>query len=266
MDYLPTVTGPAMTAVRVFDDTQRARIAALISQEQDVHDEPRYRDARRAAWQQAVAAKLLDLAPSTRRAYRFEIDRWEAFLAQADVEPYDAEVLYARVLDEQLGLAPSSTARALAALSGIYRDLDLQQPGLTRGNPFAQVRRPKVSTVSSTPSLTLDEARTFLAAARTVSPRAAALALLLLSTGLRIGEVLAADTATWSPRAAARRCSRSPARATSAPTSPCPIRSWRPSPRTPVHDRAAPAGRSSAGSATTGCTWARCSPVTAAAP
>ena len=186
-----------MTTLEVFGEAQRARIVALLDHEQDAHDQAGDQATRRLAWQRAVAAKLVDLAPSTRRAYRFELDRWEAFLAQLDVEPYDAEVVhgrvYARVLDEQLGLAPASTARALAALSGVYRDVDLQQPGLTRGNPFVQVRRPKVSAVSSTASLTVDEARTFLAAAKEVSPRAYALAALLLTTGLRISEVLAAS-------------------------------------------------------------------------
>ena len=187
-----------MTAIEVFDDAQRTVVATLLNEEQA--DDPNARDqaSRRDAWQRAVATKLLDVAPSTRRAYRYELDRWARFLALVDVEPFDAEIVhgraYARFLDEQICLAPSSIARALAALSGIYRDVDAQQPGLTRSNPFANTRRPKVSTVSSTASLTVDEARAFIDAAKTVSPRAYALALLLLTTGLRISEVLAANT------------------------------------------------------------------------
>ncbi len=101
------------------------RIAALISQQQDAHDEPVDQDARRTAGPRAVAAKLLDLAPST-----------------------------------------CST-------------------GPDRRQPLRAGASPEGATVSSALSLTIDEARTLLAAARVVSPEAYALAPLLLTTGLR---------------------------------------------------------------------------------
>lgn len=200
INYLPVLdvrNGVAVTAIEVFDDTQRRLIATLIDEEQASQPDAD-EAARNEAWQHAVTTKLLDLSPASRRAYRHEVDRWTSFLALADLHPVDAQVIharaYARYLDESLGLAPSSTARALAALSGIYRDVDANHPGLTAGNPFANVRRPTVSAVSSTASLTVEEARTFVAAAKTVSPRAYALALLLLTTGSRISEVLTANT------------------------------------------------------------------------
>ncbi len=149
-------------------------------------------------WHRAVETKLLDLSPNSRRAYRRELERWTAFVDAVDgIEPFDATVAHARAyrtwLLENQGLAPSSVARALAALSGIYLDVAETAPELGSLNPFRSVRRPKLDRVRSTPSLSVDEAREFIDAARNLSPRAYALVLLLLGTGLRLSEALAAD-------------------------------------------------------------------------
>lgn len=119
------------------------------------------------------------------------------FLAELQTHPVDAELAHARAFTrwqiEHQSLAPASVARAAASLSGVYRDVQLSDPGLVAANPFQHVRRPRVQRAAATPSLTLDEARTFLAAADEVSPRAYALALLLLTTGVRISEALDAN-------------------------------------------------------------------------
>jgi integrase/recombinase XerD len=113
------------------------------------------------------------------------------------VHPVDATLAHARVFSrwssESLHLAPSTVARCLALLSGIYRDAQISNPGLIASNPFDNVRRPRVQREVSTPSLSLGEAREFLTASEQVSPRSHALGLLLLTTGIRISEALAAD-------------------------------------------------------------------------
>jgi integrase/recombinase XerD len=186
-----------MTALLPLEDPPSQLLTALF---EEAESEPEFEDrrARRERWDRAVDEKLADLSANSRRAYRRENDRWTSFLAAGGREPFEAEVgharLYARLLVEVEGLAPSSVGRALAALSGVYRDVIEQEPSLVKSNPFASVRRPKATKRAATASLTLEEAREFVAASKTVSPRAYALALLLLSTGLRISEVLAADS------------------------------------------------------------------------
>jgi integrase/recombinase XerD len=186
-----------MTALVPLEDPSSQLLTALFEK---AESEPEFGDgqARRERWDQAVDGKLADLSANSRRAYRRELNRWTSFLAAGGREPFEAEVgharLYARLLAEVEGLAPSSVGRALAALSGVYRDVVEQEPSLVMSNPFASVRRPKITKRAATASLTLEEAREFVASSETVSPRAYALALLLLSTGLRISEVLAADS------------------------------------------------------------------------
>ena len=152
---------------------------------------------RQARWERAVALKFADVSANSRRAYHRDLTRWEAFLGQLGVHPVDATVAHARAFirwqTEHLDLAPSTVARSASALSGIYRDAQVGDPGLVTANPFDHVRRPRVQRTAATPSLSLDEARKFLTAAAAVSPRAHALALLLLTTGIRISEALNAN-------------------------------------------------------------------------
>jgi site-specific recombinase XerD len=191
--------GPGVSVELVVPNDRAAVIAALIAEEQRQHDQRGDDHARRLRWDRAVATKLADLARNSRRAYRSDLVRWEAFLDDAGTHPVDATVAHARVFArwqrEAEALAPSTVARSLASLSGIYRDALATDPGLLVTNPFAAMRRPKISREAVTPSLTLDEARTFITSAGQVSTRAHALALLLLTTGLRISEALGANYA-----------------------------------------------------------------------
>lgn len=152
---------------------------------------------REQRWERAVALKLADLLPNSRRAYSADLKAFEQFLAVLDVHPVDAQLAHARAFlrlqTEQQAKAPASVARCASALSAIYRDAALTDPGLVT-NPFEHVRRPKARRSSPTPSLSVDEARVFVQASR-LSPRAHALAMLLLTTGLRISEAIAADFA-----------------------------------------------------------------------
>ena len=183
-DLVPAVQRPTALETLVAEEQEQLH--------RDDHDGDRHR-----RWERAVALKLADLSVSARRAYRHDLVRWEEFLGELETHPVEADVAHARAfaryLGEHLDLAPATVARTLSSLSGIYHDTQLTDPGLVPTNPFDHVRRPKIDRTASTPSLSLEEARTFLAAAKRVSPRAHALALLLLTTGIRISEALAAD-------------------------------------------------------------------------
>lgn len=186
-----------MSASTALISGDQAQVLAYVDEAaEQLGEEATGRADRVERWEQAVATKLLDVAPNTRRAYRHELTRWSRFLDLAGVHPVDASVAHARAyrrwLSEAAGLATSSVARAISALSGICQDVLDLDPSLLTANPFDNVRRPKVERTAATPSLDVDEARTFLAASKIVSPRAQALALLLLGTGLRISEALGA--------------------------------------------------------------------------
>lgn len=177
--------------------TSSAALKLLVAEEEEQLGNPTGGQDRRARWHTAVTLKLADVSANSRRAYRNDLARWEAFLRQLNLHPEDATLAHARAFirwqSEHLDLAPSTVARSAAALSGIYADAQRSDPGLVTSNPFDRVRRPRVQRTAATPSLSLDEAREFLAAAKKVSPRAHALGLLLLTTGIRISEALNAN-------------------------------------------------------------------------
>jgi len=99
---------------------------------------------------------------------------------------------YRQYLSEQY--APASVARRLTAISSFFNYAAIEMPGLVPASPMANVARPVVSDESHTASLSLDEARRLLDAARAAGSLEHALVGLLLTTGLRITEVIAADT------------------------------------------------------------------------
>jgi integrase/recombinase XerD len=91
--------------------------------------------------------------------------------------------------------APSSIARALSALSGLYRNA-LDERLIDR-SPTAAVCRPKVADDSQATGLTRTELRALLAAAD--GARAHALLTLLALNGLRIDEALSRDVLRHRP-------------------------------------------------------------------
>lgn len=84
-----------------------------------------------------------------------------------------------------------TVGKYLAAMSSFYRyaarDVD---PAPIEHNPFENVRRPRVESVSHADGLTGDEARALLAAAVADGPRTAALVHLLLGTAARVSEIV----------------------------------------------------------------------------
>lgn len=143
----------------------------------------------------AVAWLLGYANERTRRAYRRDLEHFVAWCQAQDLDPLAVRRphvdAYAQACTAD-GLAPSSLARRLSALSSFYA-YAVDEDALPR-NPVSRVRRPAVSVDdSATVGLTRDDARRLLAAAAAHSPRTGALVALLLANGLRIGEALGAD-------------------------------------------------------------------------
>lgn len=132
----------------------------------------------------------------TRRSYAADLRHFSAFLDTIEVDALAAHRVhldaYARTCEAE-GMAPSTLARRLSAVSGFYAyALD---EGMVSRNPVERVKRPKVSDDSATEGLDRHEIVAFLSAAEASSARDHALALLLTLNGLRVSEALAADAA-----------------------------------------------------------------------
>jgi site-specific recombinase XerD len=114
---------------------------------------------------------------------RAQIDAYHRFLESADHEGmrYRSKTKY----------APSTVARKLTALSSFYGYLGDEEGHPS--NPVARVKRPPVDSESQTTGLSIDEVGRLLAVADE-TPRNSALVRLLLGTGLRVSEVVRADT------------------------------------------------------------------------
>lgn len=154
------------------------------------------RDAVVNAW------LLSKRSPNTRAAYASDL---RAFFAWVDefadqlgvANVFGVRRVHCDAYREYLGhdYSPASIARRLTALSSFYGYVVAEAPELMAANPMARVVRPAVSDESATASLSLDEARRLLAAARDAGAMEHALVGLLLTTGLRISEVINANTA-----------------------------------------------------------------------
>jgi integrase/recombinase XerD len=131
---------------------------------------------------------------NTRDAYRRDLADWWRWCADQDLDPLQVRRVhvdaYARGLEQQRRAA-ATVRRRLAVLSSFYRDAVAEGP-LTV-NPLAHVKRPPADDVSTTLGLDRAEAARFLDAAEAAGPRDHTLACLLLLTGLRVTEALAAD-------------------------------------------------------------------------
>ena len=148
-----------------------------------------------------VAAWLLTLTSThTTRAYATEASTFFRWCSQHDLHPFAAERWHLDAYRHWLTSAPTRTgrpraaatiSRALSALAGLYSH------GVTLGvlthSPVADVHRPRVAADSQSVALSAAELRAVMRAAEQHSPRAAALTSLLILTGIRIGEALAAD-------------------------------------------------------------------------
>lgn len=136
-------------------------------------------------------------SPATREAYRRDVAAWLTWCAAQAVDPLQARRRHADLWRDQMhrdGLADATIARRLAAVSSMYAYL--VDEDLADRNPAARVKRPR-GTVdrAATPALDDAEAADMLAAASAPgeSPRTRAAVALLLTLGLRVSELVAAD-------------------------------------------------------------------------
>lgn len=133
-------------------------------------------------------------APTTRDGYRRDLRAWFAYLAAFGVDPFHAQRVHVDAFARQCeadGLAPSTVARRLSAVSGFYAyAVDV---GKVDASPCALVRRPRVSDDSQTLGLDRAQIARLLDVAEASSARDHALACLLALNGLRVSEALSAD-------------------------------------------------------------------------
>lgn len=145
-----------------------------------------------AAWLSSLRTE------STRNAYRHDLGRWAAWLAEHDgpallAARFPHVEAYARWLREVEECKPTTQARRLAAVSSFYAYC--RKAGALDHNPAAPelVSRPPTGPdhVKLTPALTPAEVSRLLAAAD--GPQDRALVLLLASTAVRVSEALSID-------------------------------------------------------------------------
>lgn len=148
------------------------------------------------------AGFLASFSEPTRGHYAMVLDQWYEWCAEHELRPSDAKrahiELWARWLDEHKGLMASTIAGKLTAVCGMYRFA--QMDSYLPGNEAQWVRRPYVSTKSTTEPLTKAELLAFLNVAERTSVQDYALCCVLAYTGVRVGELVAMQVEDFSLR------------------------------------------------------------------
>lgn len=154
--------------------------------------------------QRSIVDEWLDSVSSqhTRDAYRADWQQFTAWCATEGTDPVGfRRADAARFRDWLDGPQPgrngrygnATKARKLTAISSFYGYAAAERPDVVPTNPFAKIKRPRVSRKSRTRHLTPDEAYRFLEVAAEEGPLALALVDLMLSTALRTTEVTGAS-------------------------------------------------------------------------
>jgi integrase/recombinase XerD len=166
-------------------------------------------DRERLRGHPLVAAWLLSKrSPNTREAYLTDLlgfIEWAAANGLPDIfalrRPHlDAYAEHLRTGEHETryrgsrSYSETTQARKLTAVSSFYAYCVEEAPDIARANPLRRVVRPETTDDTTTGSLTLVEARALLDAARAAGVRAHALVGLLLTTGMRISELVKVDT------------------------------------------------------------------------
>lgn len=159
----------------------------------------------RTAEELAAAFLLSKRTPSTREAYRRDLTDFQAFLTA--LGPGMTVLAVTRTVVEayaehlaRLGARPSTIARRLACLSGLYRRAVYEE--LMPVNPVDGVERPPVDSDRDLSGLDRRQTMQLLATARErLSIRDSALVHLLVFVGLRVSEAISID---WAALGAAR--------------------------------------------------------------
>jgi site-specific recombinase XerD len=134
-------------------------------------------------------------SPETRRAYGRDLAQLQTFVDQHGGTLTAVTRAIGAAWAETMrrdGKAESTIGRRLASASSFYTYC--VQDGALEANPLADLRRPKRHHDEDGAAwLTTDQARAFIQAGANHSPRAHALAALMLTTAARVSEVTAAD-------------------------------------------------------------------------
>lgn len=140
-------------------------------------------------------AKFLKARKSdhTRDAYRLDLASWWTWCAGAGLHPLDASPGDILNWLADLPEAGTTKARRVSAVSSWYRWLIREQAAERNPVQLERTERP-VRSPRHAPALSPAQAEVLLAAADADSPRAAAIVYLLTYTGIRVGELIAADT------------------------------------------------------------------------
>ncbi|WP_247829184.1 tyrosine-type recombinase/integrase [Arthrobacter antioxidans] len=145
-----------------------------------------------------LAAWELSLPGSghTLRAYRRTLREFCGWLDDHGFDLFSVQRVHVDGWRQEVTGASASAAQRIAAVSSFYRYA--VSYGAIVTNPAELVERPTISADhSGTQSLSRDQARALLGAARANGPRSHALVSLLLFTGLRLSEALNADTTDY---------------------------------------------------------------------
>lgn len=142
----------------------------------------------------AAAGFLAGYSGTTRSGYTIDLRNYWAWCEQNGLHVFDARrphiELYVRHLEDR-GYARSTIGRRLSTVCSFYKWCTDEE--LLGRNPAANVRRPKISSDSTTLGLDRQELGQFLVEAGLAGGRDHALACLLGLNGLRVSEACNAD-------------------------------------------------------------------------
>ncbi|HEY6493301.1 MAG TPA: tyrosine-type recombinase/integrase [Trebonia sp.] len=150
---------------------------------------------RTIAWELAVSIWLASVkSEHSRAAYRRDIGRWRAWCEANGVPLDDPHRNDADRWRDELAGAAASRARRMSAVSSFYRYW--LSEGIVTRNPFAMAARPAVSKKPVSIALTRVQASDLLAYIDSLAdPRPSVIFRLLAETGMRVGELTAAQAA-----------------------------------------------------------------------
>ncbi|MEU1761690.1 tyrosine-type recombinase/integrase [Micromonospora sp. NPDC005652] len=143
-----------------------------------------------------VAAFLrIQASPNTARAYRYGLDSWLAYCGRYGLDPLNVRRAHGQLWEAEMrdeGLSDGTRANRLSAVSSWYRwmaenDIDF------RTNPAEPGRRRPKAHPRKTPALSKEQMVALLDAADADGPRSAAFVWILVTTGIRVAELLSAD-------------------------------------------------------------------------
>ena len=160
-------------------DTSTEARAELVTPERPLFDEIRL----------AVASFLARYSDPTRTSSTHDLKSFFAWCERHHLDVLTLKrghvELWARTM-EDAGLARATIGRRLSTVAGFYRFAVID--GVLEHSPAGYVRRPKIDTESTTLGLDRMELGAFIAQGAAAGPTDHALACLLGSLGLRVGE------------------------------------------------------------------------------